>query len=144
MDRYRNIPVTDVHGFQLARQPTRLHAEDFDSPSMVENEYFPEVEAYLRKFLRAEDVRVMQSAVRERPLGFLETGGGVVKGDRRKPLPGVHSVGVCINIHHEKLQISVVVLTEHPLDTSPQGAVKCIQSFGLQRLSRSRKGDFKS
>lgn len=103
-----NVPVTDtcsyehhltldIHGFQLARQPTRLHGEDFDSPSTVENEYYPEVEAYLRILLGAEDVRVMQSATRERPLGFLETGGeGVVRGDRRERLPGLH-IGRCLH-----------------------------------------------
>ncbi|KAH6971023.1 hypothetical protein BKA56DRAFT_678163 [Ilyonectria sp. MPI-CAGE-AT-0026] len=130
MDRYRNIPVTDIrgyehhftldiHGFQLARQPTRLHGEDFDSPSMVENKYYPEVEAYLRKFLGAEDVRVMQSAVRERPLEFLETGGGgFVRGDRRKPLPGLH------------------------IDASPQGAVKRIQKLWPSEVESITKRRF--
>ncbi|KAL4864435.1 hypothetical protein BDV12DRAFT_201129 [Aspergillus spectabilis] len=65
----------DTHGFELASHVTTLQARDFDDPELITTVYYAEIEAYLREYLGADRVRVMQHVVRERPVDFVESQG---------------------------------------------------------------------
>lgn len=72
--------------------------ENFEESESLQNIYYEEMKDFLKATLNASSVRIMHSAVRERPVDFgrsrqeaSEDGGT----RRRTPLPGLH-IGITI------------------------------------------------
>lgn len=81
----------DIHGFQLAKHITSMHPHDFDEPEKIRAAYFPEMASYLKTFLGAKSVQIMQSITRQRGLNFEENGGRTkLKTGRQPPIPAIH------------------------------------------------------